>query len=138
MSDFTPQTPDIGSTDASLSTDETPSLIAASKVEGTAVYDRQGEKLGSISDVMIDKRSGKVAYAVLSFGGFLGLGSDYYPIPWNTLTYDVPKGGYVVAIDRGRFSGAPSYAAANEPGWAERGYTRTIDDYYGASIARGR
>lgn len=138
MSDFTPPTPDIGSTGTDVSTDETPSLIAASKVEGTAVYDRQGEKLGSIYDVMIDKQSGNVAYAVLSLGGFLGLGSDYYPIPWNTLTYDVRAGGYVVAVDRSRFSGAPSYAAADEPGWMERGYTRTIDDYYGTSIARGR
>ena len=138
MSDFTPPATPIGSVDPDLSTDETPSLIAASKVEGTAVYDRQGEKLGSIYDVMIDKRSGKVAYAVLSLGGFLGLGSDYYPIPWNTLTYDMREGGYVVAVDRDRFSGAPSYAADNEPGWMERGYTRTIDDYYGTAIARGR
>jgi sporulation protein YlmC with PRC-barrel domain len=138
MSDFTPQTSDIGSMDADVATDETPSLIAATKVEGTPVYDRQGEKLGTISDVMIDKRSGTVAYAVLSFGGFLGLGSDYYPIPWNTLTYDVREAGYVVSVDRERFSGAPSYSTANDSGWVERGYTRTIDDYYGTSIARGR
>ena len=138
MSDFTPETPMVDSTDADLSAHETPSLIAASKVEGTAVYDHQGEKLGSIYDVMIDKKSGKVAYAVLSLGGFLGLGTDYYPIPWNTLTYDVRQSGYVVAFERERFSGAPSYRAADEPGWMERGYTRTIDDHYGAALARGR
>ncbi|MBS9720843.1 PRC-barrel domain-containing protein [Tianweitania sp. BSSL-BM11] len=138
MSDFIPPATRIGSADTDISTDETPSLIAASKVEGTWVFDRKGDKLGSIYDVMIDKRSGKVAYAVLSLGGFLGLGSDYFPIPWNTLTYDVQEGGYVVAFERDRFSGAPSYSAADEPGWMERGYARRIDDHYGTAIARGR
>ena len=65
---------------------ETAGLIGSDKVEGTAVYDAKSEKMGSIERVMIDKRSGQVAYAVLSFGGFLGLGSDYYPLPWDALT----------------------------------------------------
>ena len=67
---------------------ETGNLIAASKVEGTKVYDRQGESLGSIYDVMIDKRSGQVRYAVMSFGGFLGMGESYHPLPWDVLDYD--------------------------------------------------
>jgi sporulation protein YlmC with PRC-barrel domain len=76
--------------DASRS--ETRTLIAASKVEGTAVYNRQGEALGSVYDVMIDKRSGDVSYAVMSFGGFLGIGKSYHPVPWNMLEYDeIPK-----------------------------------------------
>src|SRR5437763_12745515 len=61
---------------------ETAELIGSDKVEGTTVYDAKGEKMGSIARVMIEKRSGQVAYAVLSFGGFLGSGNDYYPIPW--------------------------------------------------------
>ena len=61
---------------------ETAGLIGSDKVEGTTVYDAKGEKMGSIERVMINKRSGQVAYAVLSFGGILGIGSDYYPIPW--------------------------------------------------------
>ena len=73
---------------------ETAGLIGSDKVEGTNVYDAKGEKIGSIERVMIDKRSGHVAYAVLSFGGFLGLGSDYYPIPWASLNYDTSLGGY--------------------------------------------
>jgi len=73
---------------------ETAALIGSDKVEGTAVYDAHGEHMGSIARVMIEKRSGQVAYAVLSFGGFLGIGSDYYPVPWTALTYDTALGGY--------------------------------------------
>ena len=72
----------------SAETRETTSLIGSDKVEGTAVYGADHEKIGSIERVMIDKISGKVAYAVLSFGGFLGMGEDYYPVPWATLKYD--------------------------------------------------
>ena len=72
---------------------ETAGLIGSDKVEGTAVYDAKGEHIGSIERVMIEKVSGQVAYAVLSFGGFLGIGSDYYPLPWESLTYDTSLGG---------------------------------------------
>jgi PRC-barrel domain len=77
----------------SVATDETSSLISSEKVEGTAAYSRQGEKLGSIPSVMIDKISGKVAYAVMSFGGFPGIGDRYHPLPWHVLTYDTGQGG---------------------------------------------
>jgi sporulation protein YlmC with PRC-barrel domain len=62
-------------------TNETRDLIASDKVEGTSVYDRNGTKLGSVCNLMVDKRSGQVAYAVLSFGGFLGMGTSYHPLP---------------------------------------------------------
>src|ERR687898_912245 len=90
-----------------VATDETSSLISSDKVEGTAVYDRRGEKLGSIHSVMIDKISGKVAYAVMSFGGFLGIGDRYHPLPWHVLTYDTRQGGYVVDLDPSMLKGAP-------------------------------
>src|SRR5436190_23049804 len=67
--------------------DETASLISAGKVQGTNVYNTQGERLGELYDVMIDKRSGRIAYAVMSFGGILGMGNNYHPLPWNTLKY---------------------------------------------------
>ena len=63
-------------------TDTGGSLIAASKVNGTTVYNRAGEKLGSVYDVMVDKRSGKAEYAIMSFGGFLGIGDSYHPLLW--------------------------------------------------------
>jgi hypothetical protein len=110
---------------------ETGSLIAASKVEGTKVYDRQGESLGSIYDVMIDKRSGQVGYAVMSFGGFLGMGESYHPLPWDVLDYDERQDGYVVDLDKERLQNAPHYQATETPDWSNRDYSRRIDDYYG-------
>ncbi len=112
-------------------TDETDRLISSNKVEGTAVYDRQGESLGSIYNFMVDKRSGHVEYAVLSFGGFLGIGEDYYPLPWKALTYDTALGGYVVDLDKDRLRNAPNYAASDNPDWRDPDYGRRIDDYYG-------
>ena len=76
----------------SAETDETDRLIASNKVEGTAVYNRQGDSLGSIYNFMVDKRSGQVEYAVMSFGGFFGIGENYYPLPWKALTYDPSHG----------------------------------------------
>src|SRR5689334_13555941 len=87
--------------------DETFSLIASDKVEGTAVYGADREKIGRIDTVMIDKLSGKVAYAVLSFGGFLGLGTEHYPLPWSMLKYDEDLGGYLVNVSSERFKNAP-------------------------------
>jgi hypothetical protein len=76
---------------------ETGTLIGSDKVEGTAVYGNDATRIGSIERVMIEKVSGKVAYAVLSFGGFLGIGEDHYPLPWQSLTYNTELGGYQVA-----------------------------------------
>ncbi len=109
---------------------ETPSLIAASKVNGTNVYNSGGDSLGSIYDVMIDKRSGKVAYAVMSFGGFLGMGENYHPLPWDVLHYDEQLGGYVVNVATERLQAGPAYDASETPEWSS-GYGHEIDDYYG-------
>ena len=92
------------STIASNTTNE---VISSDKVEGTAVYNNGGEKLGSIHDLMIDKYSGQVRYAVLEFGGFLGMGSDRYPIPWKMLKYSSDRGGYVVPLDKKKLEEAP-------------------------------
>lgn len=106
-------------------------LIAASKVNGTTVYNTAGEKLGSVYDVMIDKRSGKAEYAILSFGGFLGIGDSYHPLPWQSLTYDERQGGYVVNIDRSRLEGAPSYKSSDTVPWDDPAFGRRVDQYYG-------
>jgi sporulation protein YlmC with PRC-barrel domain len=113
-----------------VASDETNRLIASNKVEGTAVYNRQGEKLGSVYNFMVDKTSGQVEYAVMSFGGFLGIGDSYHPIPWKSLTYDTSQGGYVVDLDRSQLEGAPSYRAEEDP-WSNREYGRGVHDYYG-------
>ena len=111
---------------------ETAGLIASDKVEGTPVYDAKGEKIGSIERVMIDKRSGQVAYAVLSFGGFLGIGSDYYPIPWASLKYDTSLGGYRTTLTEQQLKGAPKYTGSNWD-WDDRVRGRKVYDYYGAT-----
>jgi hypothetical protein len=77
-----------------LETKETHSLIGSDKVEGTAVHRSTGERIGKIQRVMIGKQSGKVGYAVMSFGGFMGIGEDYYPLPWSLLTYNPRLEGY--------------------------------------------
>ena len=104
-------------------------LIAAEKVKGTAVYNRAGEKLGSVEDIMIDKVSGRAIYAVMSFGGFLGMGEKHHPLPWATLKYDTQKGGYVVNLDKKQLEGAPSYDRDSEFKWTPD-YGRKVDSYY--------
>ena len=113
-----------------VATDETERLIASNKVEGTAVYNRQGERLGTVSSFMVDKRSGQVAYAVMSFGGFLGLGRRCHPLPWHVLSYDSDKGGYVVDLDRDRLTNAPSYSEDQGPDWDDRAWGARVDAYY--------
>lgn len=113
-----------------LEADETNRLISSEKVAGTSVYDRRGESLGSVHHLMIDKHTGQVAYAVMSFGGFLGIGESYHPLPWKMLTYDTRLGGYVVDLDRRRLEGAPSYTSRDMPNWDDRSYTGRIDQYW--------
>ncbi|HZT89568.1 MAG TPA: PRC-barrel domain-containing protein [Stellaceae bacterium] len=110
--------------------DETNRLISSEKVDGTAVYNRAGDRLGTVHHLMIDKYSGQVDYAVMSFGGFLGIGESYNPLPWKMLTYDTRLGGYCVDIDRPRLEKAPRYTASNLPDWSDRGYRSRIDEYW--------
>ena len=84
--------------DTIYAADETQGLISSEKVDGTAVFSREGEKLGSIHHLMVGKRDGQVRYAVLSFGGLFE-GDRYYPLPWNALTYNTDLDGYEVGID---------------------------------------
>jgi hypothetical protein len=116
--------------DGGVAVNETERLISSDKVEGTSVYNRAGESLGSVYTVMIDKYSGQVAYAVMSFGGFLGIGERYHPLPWKALTYDTRLGGYVVDVSREQLERAPSYTRDESP-WATPGYGRSVYDYYG-------
>lgn len=98
-----------------LQTDENVRLIASDKVEGTAVVGVDGARLGTIKNFMVDKYSGRVAYAVLSFGGTFGLGSSLFPLPWPLLDYDVEKDGYVLNITTEQLAEAPKFEAAEVP-----------------------
>jgi hypothetical protein len=99
--------------------EETRELIASDKVEGTAVFDQDRARLGTIHNFMVNKRTGQVAYAVLSFGGFLGLGESYHPLPWRTLTYDTGLGGYLVNLSRQELEATPRYPTSSIPDWSE-------------------
>jgi sporulation protein YlmC with PRC-barrel domain len=118
---------------ASLDDTTNPSghLIAAKQVQGTTVYGTDLDKLGSVEDVMVDKATGRIAYAVLSFGGFLGVGDRYYPLPWEKLSYNTEIGGYVVDIDRDVLEGAPSYTDEATAEWNDEDWGRDVYAYYG-------
>ena len=104
-------------------------LIASDRVEGTAVRRPNGDMIGHIERLMIDKVSGKVSYAVLSFGGFLGIGHDHYPLPWEKLSYDTQLDGYRIDLTKEQIEGAPSYADDDDNWYNDNG--RRVYDYYG-------
>ena len=114
--------------------DETISLIGSDKVQGTAVYGPDGDRIGEIERVMIEKTSGKVSYAVLSFGGFLGIGDDHYPLPWHSLKYNTELGGYQTMITRNQIEGAPKYAKDSDWDLAGLFGPRAVDGYYGTTL----
>lgn len=118
-------------------------LIASDRVEGTPVRRSDGEKVGTIERLMIDKRSGKVAYAVMSFGGFMGLGEGYHTLPWGVLTYNPSLDAYEVNITPEQLKGAPQQAGVQQA-WPQRGQgpqggsaPTTPGDHQGAAVSRG-
>ena len=116
---------------------ETASLIGSDKVEGTAVYGPNDRKIGTVQRVMIDKISGKVAYAVVSFGGFLGMGEEYYPMPWPKLNYDTSLGGYRVDITEDQLKGAPKFTRSTDWNWSDRSRDKKVYDYYNIPLWYG-
>lgn len=121
-----PPSPDI------VDKNETHELIASDKVEGTEVFDRKGEKIGTVRKVMIGKRDGQVRYVVMGFGGLFGMGEDSFPLPWDGLDYDTTLGGFKLkGISKEDFQSnkAPSYGRDQEPDWSND-YDRSIRLYY--------
>ena len=116
-------------TTSSVETRETASLIGSDKVEGTAVYGADEQKIGEIERVMIEKVGGKVAYAVLSFGGFLGIGEDYYPVPWSILSYDTRLGGYRTNLTVEQLDRAPKYNQSTGWNWNRDNEQRVFSHY---------
>ena len=121
-----------------LAMDETSNLIASNKVEGTAVYGRDGDRLGSIYNFMVDKFSGKVRYAVMRYStGFLGFGERYYPLPWKVLSYDERVGGYRIDMAERDLEDAPSFDRDSEPRFSDD-YNDRVHGWYGMSRREGR
>jgi hypothetical protein len=103
-------------------------LISSEDVEGTNVYDPAGTKIGDIDHLMIDKVSGRVTYAVMSFGGFLGLGHSHYPIPWGALKYDTNLGGYVTGITERQLKDSPAFS---DDSYSDRNWETAVHQHYG-------
>ena len=106
------------------------SLIASDRVEGTPVFRPGGKRIGTIKRLMLDKRHGTVAYAVMSFGGFMGLGHNHYPIPWGALTYDKSLGGFRTNITEQQLKDAPEFS---DDSWQDRYWEARTHRHYGAS-----
>lgn len=113
---------------------ETVSLIGSDKVDGTTVYGADNQKIGTVQRLMIDKISGKVAYAVISFGGFLGMGEDYFPMPWPSMKYDINLGGYRIAVTESQLKGAPKYNRNTDWDWSDRNRDREVYGYYNTPL----
>lgn len=109
-------------------------LILGSRVNGAPVYNRAGEHIGHVDDLSIERKDGRVVYAIMSFGGFLGIGEKFHPIPWSLLDYDPDRGGYVVSLDRATLQAAPHYERSELVtlgGSSQRADAERIFEYYG-------
>ncbi len=108
-------------------------LIESDRVDGTSVYDPNGESIGSVKRMMIDKLSGKVAYVTLSFGGFLGMGEEEHSLPWSKLTYDTSLGGFRTDVTEDQLKKAPNFYRASNYDWSNRSHERELHDYWKAT-----
>jgi len=117
---------------ADLSRGPGPDVMAASTLEGDTVVNAAGEKLGEITDIMLDVPSGRIAYAVLSFGGFLGLGDKLFAVPWQALTLDADRKRFILDVDRELLKNAPGFDKDSWPSMADPQWAQSIYSYYGS------
>jgi sporulation protein YlmC with PRC-barrel domain len=108
-------------------------LLSASSLSSDDVYNPQGEKLGSIKELMLDINEGKICYAVLSFGGFLSMGEKLFAVPWSALTVDTHNKRLVIDADEARLKNAPGFDADHWPNMADASWSKSIHSYYGTS-----
>lgn len=111
-------------------------LVPTTAIAGSVVYDRDGGRLGTISALIADNRSGQIRFAVIAFGGFLGVGESQHPLPWSRLQHDTRRGGYILGIDAALLRNGPSYSAGATPEFGEAEAERT-DGYYSSSGTPG-
>jgi sporulation protein YlmC with PRC-barrel domain len=115
-----------------------PALMGADTLIGNNVYNRDSEDLGSIKEIMLDMRSGKVSYAVLSFGGFLGLGEKLFAVPWGALKLDTAHKRFMLDVDKDRLANAPGFDKDAWPDMADPAWARSIHAYYGSKQQASR
>jgi sporulation protein YlmC with PRC-barrel domain len=107
-------------------------LIESDRVEGTTVYDPSGNNIGSVKRLMIDKMNGRVAYAVIAFNTFLGLGGEEYTLPWSKLDYDTSLEGYRVDVTKEQVTGSPDFYRSDDYVWNDREREMELHDYWRA------
>lgn len=108
-----------------------PALMGADTLLGNDVYNHKEEDLGDVKEIMLDMRNGQVAYAVLSFGGFLGMGDKLFAVPWNALTLDTENKRFILNVDKERLKEAPGFDKDNWPDMADRTWASGVHAYYG-------
>ena len=110
-----------------------PELMGAETLIGDLVFNHQGEELGEIKEIMLDMRNGKVGYAVMSFGGFLGMGDKLFAVPWNALKLDTRNHRFVLHVEKDRLTDAPGFDKGRWPDMADHAWTANIHNYYGTT-----
>ncbi|MCK7593819.1 PRC-barrel domain-containing protein [Pseudomarimonas salicorniae] len=110
-----------------------PELMGADTLIGNSVFNGSDEDIGSIKEIMLDMRSGRIGYAVLSFGGFLSMGTKLFAVPWDALSLDVEKKRFLLDVDKERLKAAPGFDADNWPNMANADWADSIHSYYGVA-----
>jgi sporulation protein YlmC with PRC-barrel domain len=108
-----------------------PDVMAASTLDGDRVLSSDGEEVGKIKDIMLDVQGGRIAYAVMSSGGFLGIGDKLMAIPWSALTLDTNRKCFLLSMSADRVKNAPGFDKSNWPSMADRTWASTVHQYYG-------
>ena len=108
-----------------------PEIMAASSFEGETVINPQGETLGEIEEIMLDVRSGRIAYAVMSAGGFLGIGERFYAVPWQAFTMDTDQKAFILDVDKERLLSAPGFDKDHWPAMGDQRWAGQVHSYYG-------
>lgn len=103
-------------------------IISSSRVTGTPVYSTDKEQIGNVDHLMIERYTGKVVYAVIGFGGFLGINQGYHPLPWAALRYDKDLGGYITGVTADQLRDAPEFS---DDAWREREFEDRLHTHYG-------
>ena len=110
-----------------------PNLMGAETLIGDLVYNHKDEELGEIKEIMLDMRNGKVGYAVMSFGGFLGMGDKLFAVPWNALKLDTKHHRFVLHVEKDHLRDAPGFDKDRWPDMADHAWTANIHSYYGTT-----
>lgn len=115
-----------------------PELMGASTLIGDHVRNKQDEEVGDIKEIMLDTRTGEVSYAVLSFGGFLGMGDKLFAVPWDALTLDTEHKGFLLDVDKARLKDAPGFDKSKWPDMSDPTWVKRVRSYYGSGASSDR